>query len=159
MSAEPIGTTAAAPSVAWQLSPVAEGAATEHWRRLPVPAIASLADPERYQASPPTVDAVNVALALGQPLLVTGEPGCGKSTLADWTAYRLGIPRVLRFQTRSTATARDLFYHFDAVGRFNAAQNKGDPDPRLYISYTALGEAVLRALGREKIVSYVAPTR
>ena len=42
---------------------------------------------------------------------------------------------------------------------FHAAQNKGDPDPRLYILYTALGEAVLRALGRQKIAPYVAPAR
>ncbi len=132
---------------------------TEHWRHLPIPMNATLAAPEGYRAPQAAVDAVNVALALGQPLLVTGEPGCGKSTLADWVAYRLGTGDVLRFQTRSTAIARDLFYHFDTVGRFYAAQNKGDPDPRLYILYTALGEAVLRALGRQKIAPYVAPAR
>jgi MoxR-like ATPase len=150
---------------AWQLTPDAAGDATDHWKRLPTPAITGLGAPEGYIPPQATVDAVNVALALGQPLLVTGEPGCGKSTLADWVAYRLGLGRALRFQTRSTAIARDLFYVFDAVGRFNAAQNLDDGgkrlsiDPRLYITYTGLGEAVMRALGREGTTRFVNPAR
>jgi MoxR-like ATPase len=144
----------------WQLSPTDDGTnRSERWRHLPVPAIAGLNAPVGYLAPQATVDAVNVALALGQPLLITGEPGCGKSTLAGWIAARLGFDRLLRFQTRSTSVARELFYHFDAIGRFNAAQTRSEIDPRAYISYTALGEAILRARGRSEIVPLVDPTR
>ncbi len=139
---------------AWQLSPSEQDAPLlERWRRLPTPAITGLHSPADYQPTQSTVDAVNVALALGQPLLVTGEPGCGKTALASWVAYRLGFDRLLRFQTRSTAVARDLFYRFDAVGRFRATDQD---DPRRFVSYTALGEAILRASGRANIVPYVA---
>jgi MoxR-like ATPase len=144
----------------WQLSPDEGEAVREgRWRGLPVPASASLNSPSEYQAIQLTVDAVNVALMLGQPLLVTGEPGCGKTSLAGWVAYRLGLDPVLRFQTRSTAVARDLFYHFDSVGRFHAARSSPNADPRNHISYTALGEAVLRALGRRLIGRYVSADR
>jgi MoxR-like ATPase len=159
---DPLSISAAAESVVpWQLTVAAIRDAKSHWKRLPAPTIIGLDSPEDYIPSQATVDAVNVALALGQPLLVTGEPGCGKSALADWVAYRLGLGSALRFQTRSTAGARDLFYIFDAVGRFNAAQNldeKGQRpsiDPRAYITYTGLGEAVMRALGRAALAPYV----
>ena len=68
------------------------------------------------------VDAVNVALLLGQPLLVTGEPGTGKTQLAAAVAYQLGLEEPLVFEAKSTTTARDLFYSFDHVGRFRNAQ-------------------------------------
>src|SRR5262245_17819678 len=104
-------------SIAWQLT-LGEQDDRGRWSKLPAPAMAGLESPRGYRPVQATVDAVNVALALGQPLLITGEPGCGKSTLADWVAYKLGLGQALRFQTRSTAVARDLFYSFDSVGRF-----------------------------------------
>lgn len=102
---------------------------------------------------------MNVALALGQPLLVTGEPGCGKTSLADWVAFKLGLGSALRYQTRSTSSARDLFYLFDAVGRFHASNEAKDKDPRLYITFQALGLAIIRARGRGLISDFVAPAR
>jgi MoxR-like ATPase len=91
------------------------------------------------------VDAVNVALLLGQPLLVTGEPGTGKTQLAAAVAYQLGLEEPLIFETKSTATARDLFYSFDHVGRFRNAQTGAAVDVRHFLTYNALGEAILRA--------------
>ena len=91
------------------------------------------------------VDAVNVALLLGQPLLITGEPGTGKTQLAAAVAYQLGLEEPLIFETKSTAAARDLFYSFDHVGRFRNAQTGTAVDVRHFLTYNALGEAILRA--------------
>lgn len=87
--------------------------------------------------------AANVALCLGQPLLVTGEPGCGKTSLAWGVARQLGAP-VLEFHTKSTSVARDLFYTFDAVRRFHDASvhDEGARDASRYVSWAALGHAI-----------------
>ena len=126
-----------------------------------------LNDPSLYQASPKLASAVNVALTLGMPLLLTGEPGSGKTELAERIAWELGFPevgpnqqRVFKFSVKSTTEARDLFYTYDAVGRFQAAQMlqlEKDPQviakkkvslhPAMYIHYQALGLAILRAKG------------
>ena len=91
------------------------------------------------------VDAVNVALLLGQPLLVTGEPGTGKTLLADHIAWRLGLGEKERYQAKSTSGARDLFYTYDTLGRFNAAHTGKGGDPLTYLRYQALGRAILLA--------------
>ena len=52
------------------------------------------------------VDAVNVALMLRQPLLLTGEPGTGKTQLAFSVAWELGLDIPLVFETKSTSVAR-----------------------------------------------------
>jgi MoxR-like ATPase len=143
-------------SLEWQLT-IGDQDNTGRWRWLPPPAIAGLDSPEGYLPRQDTVDAVNVSLFLGQPLLITGEPGCGKTALADWVAYKLGLGAAIRFQTRTTAVARDLFYHFDAVGRFHSAQTAGDADPREFIAYRALGEAIVRALAEGASIEHLVP--
>ena len=90
-------------------------------------------------------DAVNVALTLGQPLLLTGEAGTGKTQLAYSVAWELGLEPVLKFETKSSSTAKDLFYTFDTVGRFHAAQTGGSKDNLDYITYNSLGSAILLA--------------
>jgi len=97
------------------------------------------------------VDAVNTALLLGQPLLLTGEPGTGKTQLAYHLACQLGYP-VLSFETKSTHTARDLFYTYDSLERFQATQLK-EPQkrPQDYITYNALGLAILLANEESKV--------
>jgi hypothetical protein len=96
-----------------------------------------------YIAEPGLVDAVNVMLILGQPLLITGEPGTGKTQLAYSVECELGY-EVLKFETKSTSIARDLFYTYDTLGRFHAAQLKmGSVDGKHYITYNALGMAIL----------------
>ncbi len=103
-----------------------------------------LDDPRFYYADKPLRDAVNVALALGQPLLLTGEPGTGKTQLASSVAYELNLPPPLVFNTKTTSTARDLFYRYDALRHFHDAQfRKDDIGVEPYIAYEALGLAVL----------------
>ncbi len=98
-------------------------------------------DPASYVPHPDLSHAVNVALVLGMPLLVTGEPGTGKTQLAYAVASELGCG-VHKFETKSTSVARDLFYAFDAVTSFKM---RDVTDQRNFIRYQALGRAILDA--------------
>jgi MoxR-like ATPase len=107
-----------------------------------------------YVAAPALRDAVNVALSLGQPLLLTGEPGTGKTRLAYSLAHELGLEKPLVFHTKTTSVARDLFYRYDSLGHFHEAQLKEKKaiDIRDYINYEALGLAILRSTQQRSIV-------
>jgi MoxR-like ATPase len=98
----------------------------------------------RYLADPKLVTAVNTAIAVGQPLLVTGEPGTGKTMLAWSIASELGLGPVLEFHTRSDNQARDALYDFDYLLRFYHAQTRDARAEQLesYIRWQALGEAI-----------------
>jgi MoxR-like ATPase len=103
-------------------------------------------DPAGYIPDPGLIDAVNIALLLNQPLLLTGEPGTGKTQLAYNVSWELGFGPPLKFETKSTSTARELFYTYDTLGRFHAAQTGEGSQANLdYITYNALGVAILRA--------------
>ena len=66
-------------------------------------------------------EAIHTALAVGEPLLLTGEPGTGKTQAAYYVAWKLGLGDVLHFQVKSDSTAQDLLYHFDSVRYFHDA--------------------------------------
>ncbi|WP_327327997.1 MoxR family ATPase [Streptomyces sp. NBC_01210] len=70
-----------------------------------------------YQADLEEVNLVNMALHLRRPLLVTGRPGVGKSTLAYSIAHELKLGPVLRWSITSRSTLLDGLYHYDAIGR------------------------------------------
>ncbi len=70
-----------------------------------------------YQADETEIDLVNLALYLRRPLLVTGQPGVGKSTLAYSVAHELRLGPVLRWPITSRSTLLDGLYKYDAVGR------------------------------------------
>ncbi|HEY6247325.1 MAG TPA: MoxR family ATPase [Pyrinomonadaceae bacterium] len=106
-------------------------------------------DPSGYIADAGLRNAVNVALVLGQPLLVTGEPGTGKTQLAGSIAHELELDSPLIFHTKTTSSARDLFYRYDALRHFHDANViKKDMELKVsdYISYEALGLAIRRAM-------------
>jgi MoxR-like ATPase len=98
----------------------------------------------RYLADPRLVIAVNTAIIVGQPLLITGEPGTGKTMLAWSVASELGLGPVLEFHTRSDNQARDALYDFDYLLRFYHAQTRDARAEQLesYIRWHALGEAI-----------------
>ena len=110
-----------------------------------------LEDPALYVAEKGLSDAVNVALTLGQPLLITGEPGTGKTQLASSIAYELNLPRPLVFRAKTTSSARDVFYRYDALGNFHDAQfRKEAANIESYITYEALGLAILLSMNPEE---------
>jgi len=104
-------------------------------------------EPEGYFANTGLRDAVNVALVLGQPLLVTGEPGTGKTQLAGSIAHELALDTPLEFRTKTTSSAKDLFYRYDALRHFHDANviKKSTLEVEDYITYDALGLAIQRA--------------
>jgi MoxR-like ATPase len=139
----------------WHLTGTLEDQRHERWKHLPKPAMAGLTGAEGYRTHPALIDAINVALALGQPLFVTGEPGCGKTELGNYVAWALDLGRAIRFDTKSTMTSRDLFYQVDTLDRFHAAQTGGNTDPRFFITYQALGLAILNANSKKDVADLV----
>lgn len=89
---------------------------------------------KQYILHPELKNAVEVAIALDMPLLLTGEPGTGKTKLAKRVAYDLHrrqgsdfAEEPLVFNTKTTSEARDLFYTYDALSHFQVANLK-NPD-------------------------------
>jgi len=113
--------------------------------------------PQDYDIDTGLEEAVNVALLMGQPLLLTGEPGCGKTRLAYRVAWELGLEPVLLFATKSISTSNDLFYTYDYLARFHAAQSGNDISPQRFISYHALGEAIIRANPKDQVEKFLPP--
>jgi len=90
-----------------------------------------------YITSAPLEQAVNAAIALGRPLLIKGEPGTGKTVLAEHVAAALGL-RLLRWQVKSTSRAQDGLYVYDTVQRLHDSRF-GDADVSDIRRYIRLG--------------------
>jgi len=97
---------------------------------------------EKYIASNALQDSVNVAIALGRPLLVRGEPGTGKTLLAMSVAESLG-KELFTWHVKSTSKAQDGLYSYDTVQRLNDSRFGGSDvnDIGKYIKLGPLGEA------------------
>ncbi|MCF6522722.1 MoxR family ATPase [Streptomyces sp. JJ36] len=110
--------------------------------------VAKDSDPRPYLIGPNEADIVNAALHLRRPLLVTGQPGTGKSSLAHAVAHELALGRVLQWPVNSRSTLQDALYQYDAVGRLREATLRRDadgtePDIGQYIRLGPLGNALV----------------
>ena len=129
-----------------------------NWRFLQRRLLDQMDDPAHYFTEDPgLVAAVNTALTLGMPLLLTGEPGVGKTQLGYRIAYELGCGTIF-FPVKSGTEAQDLFYQLDHLRRLHAAQAKteGDDgkksvDVRHFLRFQGLGLAILRAMPKEQL--------
>ena len=74
-----------------------------------------------YVATPDLMLAVNAAIALERPLLIKGEPGTGKTMLAEEVAAALGLP-LMQWHIKSTTKAQQGLYEYDAVSRLRDSQ-------------------------------------
>ena len=97
---------------------------------------------DKYVASNELMNAVNVAITLKKPLLVKGEPGTGKTQLAEAIAESLGM-RLIVWGIKSTTKAQEGLYVYDTVQRLYDSQfGEGDvSDIRQFIKLGKLGEA------------------
>ena len=114
-------------------------------------------DDEPYIAADQLRDAVNDAILLGRPLLVRGEPGSGKTRLAQAVAGDLGL-KLFKWPVKSSSKARDGLYTFDALERLRDAQlaafakQEANLDPKRYVRPGPLGRAIELADGRRTAV-------
>jgi len=97
-----------------------------------------------FQATDDEKDMVNAALYLRRPLLVTGKPGTGKTSLAYAVAYELNLGEVLYWPITTRTTLKDGLYSYDAVARLQDAQLKREKDIGSYITLGPLGTSLLR---------------
>ena len=96
----------------------------------------------QYVASDELLSAVNIAVTLQKPLLIKGEPGTGKTMLAQAVSEALG-KRLIIWNVKSTTKAQDGLYVYDVVQRLYDSQfgNEGVDNIAKYIKLGKLGEA------------------
>lgn len=112
---------------------------------LPEPISGQLSDAAGYQAGNGLIHAVDVALTLRQPLLLTGEPGTGKTLLAYNVAKELGWGEPIKIEVKSTTTSSDLFYHYDHMSDYRDSRKDSRKHVSQYLTFCGLGLALVKA--------------
>jgi MoxR-like ATPase len=141
-------TLEAQPSIKKLFNPIFQGTGEERFKPetpLPLPPAPTWRRAERrkegrgktFQVRPEEIEMVNAALYLRRPLLVTGKPGTGKTSLAYAVANELGMGEVLYWPITTRTTLRDGLYLYDAISRLQDANssrpregNPGEGDER-----------------------------
>ncbi|MEM7017414.1 MAG: MoxR family ATPase [Pseudomonadota bacterium] len=98
----------------------------------------------QYRPSSREVELVNVALYLRRPLLITGKPGVGKTSLAYAVAHELNLGEVLRWSITTQTRLQDGLYRYDAIARLQDSSIQGNdapPDIGQYLRLGPLGTA------------------
>ena len=90
-----------------------------------------------YKATEDEIEIVNASIYLRRPIMITGDPGVGKSTLAYAIACELGLGDVLHWHINSKSTVESGLYHYDAIARLQDTQNK-DPQAKQIEKYVKL---------------------
>lgn len=113
-------------------------------------------NPGDYYADENLIKAVEIAIALGKPLLISGEPGTGKTQLAHYLAWKLNqqtkneplafLEKPLIFYTKSSSGAGDLFYNYDAISHFRTKDEKCTTTQ--FIELNAMGQAIALTHGK-----------
>ena len=99
-----------------------------------------------FESRPEEIDMVNAALYLRRPLLVTGNPGTGKTSLAYAVSYELQLGEVLQWPITTRSTLQEGLYQYDAIGRLQEAQSSWGRELSeigRYIRLGPLGTALL----------------
>ncbi len=110
---------------------------------------------QTYQPTDKEVEAVNAAIHLRRPLLLTGDPGSGKSSLAFSIAWRLKLGEVLYWPINSKTTLEEGLYRYDAIARLRDA-NVSKTDPK---SKTRQHEQIERYLTLGPLGTALAPRK
>jgi len=115
-----------------------KGRSPDHKARKTEQSVAQFKGTERYVATRELEVAVNAAVALERPLLIKGEPGTGKTVLAQEIAKALGYP-LIEWHIKSTTKAQQGLYEYDAVSRLRDGQ-LGDPRVHDIANYILRGK-------------------
>jgi MoxR-like ATPase len=94
-----------------------------------------------FEPSTQEIDLVNTALYLRRPLLITGKPGVGKTSLTYAVAHELGLGDVLRWSITTQTSLKDGLYSYDAIARLQdtSLQEGSDKRPPPIANYLRLG--------------------